>query len=181
MPTQPKPFKVLSSEKKSHRTKAELNLRKKGEEALTTDLKIKVKKEVKQNKVAYKEFKRIVELLEKIEKNDAIYENVINRYCLLYAECLDFEEKREKFYDNMTELEVKYSVEPDEMSLSEYLSLKAKMQKTIIDLDKQIQNKRKMMLEIEKENVMTIVSALRSIPKKVEDEKNPLLEVLRGG
>ena len=146
-----------------------------------TDLKIKPKKEVKSNKIAYKEFKRIAGLLEEIEKDDAIYENVINRYCLLYAECLEFEEKREKFYDNIIELEEKYSINPDEMGLSEYLSLKATMQKMIIDLDKQVHNKRKMMLEIEKENVMTIVSALRSIPKKVDNEKNPLLEVLRGG
>ena len=31
MPTPPKPYKVLKSEKKSHRTKAELSLREKGE------------------------------------------------------------------------------------------------------------------------------------------------------
>lgn len=37
------------------------------------------------------------------------------------------------------------------------------------------------MLEIEKENVMTIASALRSIPKKPDQEKdNPLIKVLRG-
>ena len=48
-------------------------------------------------------------------------------------------------------------------------------------IDKQIASKRKMLLDIEKENVMTIASALRSIPKK-EDKasENPLLKVLRG-
>ena len=33
MPTPPKPFTVLTTEKKSHRTKRELQLRKQGEEA----------------------------------------------------------------------------------------------------------------------------------------------------
>ena len=55
------------------------------------------------------------------------------------------------------------------------------MQKNIVSLDKQIQAKRKMLLDIEKENVMTIASALRSIPKKEDKEAdNPLLKVLRG-
>jgi hypothetical protein len=45
------------------------------------------------------------------------------------------------------------------------------MQKNIVGLDKQIMSKRNMMLAIEKENLMTIASALRSIPKKVEKKK----------
>ena len=96
MPTPSKPFKVLESEGKSHRTKAELKLREEGEKALTSDEKMKVKKEVKNNKIAKKEFKRIYDLLANIEKNDALYENVINRYAMLYAECSEFEEKRAK-------------------------------------------------------------------------------------
>ena len=49
---------------------------------------MKARNEVKKNKIANKEFKRINELLKKIEKNDAIYEAVINRYCLIYIERL---------------------------------------------------------------------------------------------
>ena len=60
MPTPTKPFSVLKSEGKSHRTKAELKVREQGEKALQTSQKIKPKKEVKKNKIAYKEFKRIV-------------------------------------------------------------------------------------------------------------------------
>ena len=38
-----------------------------------------------------------------------------------------------------------------------------------------------MLLDIEKENIMTIASALRSIPKKDSDKvEDPLLKVLRG-
>lgn len=179
MPTPAKPFKVLLAENKSHRTKAELQLREEGEEALSTKIKMKERKEVKQNKVAHKEFKRITELLENIEKNDALYENVINRYAILLAECSEFEEKRERFYNDMEKIEEQY-VNDEDFTIKEYYNLINSMQKNIVDIDKQIQSKRKMMLDIEKENVMTIASALRSIPKKTKDKDNPLLKVLRG-
>lgn len=179
MPTPTKPFKVLTTEKKSHRTKAELKMREEGEKSLSTEIELKERKEVKQNKEAHKEFKRIEKLLKNIGKNDAIYEVVINRYCLIQAECHEFEEKREKFYNDMSKLEDEYN--QDEMSLSEYYSLINDMQKNIVNLDKQIQSKRKMLLDIEKENVMTIAAALRCIPKKEDKEfENPLLKVLRG-
>ena len=179
MPTPTKPYKVLTTEKKSHRTKAELKMREEGEKSLSTDMELKERKEVKQNKVAHKEFKRLQKILKNIDKNDAIYEVVINRYCLLQAECLEFEGKREKFYQDMSKLEEEYDKE--EISLSEYYNLINDMQKNIVSLDKQIQAKRKMLLDIEKENVMTIASALRSIPKKEDKEAdNPLLKVLRG-
>ena len=55
------------------------------------------------------------------------------------------------------------------------------MQRNLVSMDKQIQTKRKMLLDMEKENVMTIASALRSIPKKPESKKNALKEVLSGG
>ena len=52
----------------------------------------------------------------------------------------------------------------------------------MIAIDKQLQTKRKMLLDIEKENVMTITSALRSIPKKVDNEssKEKLLRAING-
>lgn len=188
MPTPPKPFKVLTTEKKSHRTKAELKLREEGEKALCTETKMKERKEVKQNKVAHKEFKRIQKLLENIDKNDAIYEAVINRYCLLQAECHDLEERREEFYKLIFELKKESKEITKEMEINEevltykleYAKEIAKMMSSMLAIDKQIASKRKMLLDIEKENVMTIASALRSIPKKEEKEDNPLLKVLRG-
>lgn len=179
MPTPSKPFVVLKSEGKSHRTKAELKLREEGEKALASDEKMKAKKEVKNNKIAKKEFKRIYDLLANIEKNDALYENVINRYAMLYAECCEFEEKRERFYRDMIKLDEEYE-EDDDFTMKEYYTLINSIQRNIIDLDKQIQNKRKMMLDIEKENIMTIASQLRNIPKKTDEQENPLLKVLRG-
>lgn len=176
MPTPPKPFVVLKAEGKSHRTKKELKLREEGEKALATGVALKERPEVKNNPVAHKEFMRINKLLKSIGKNDAIYEAVINRYCLLQAECVEFEEKREKFYEQMSELEGKAF----EMEFKDYFKLQSEMQKNIISLDKQIQAKRKMLLDLEKENIMTIAAALRNIPKKVEKQDNPLLKALNG-
>lgn len=188
MPTPTKPFKVLTAEKKSHRTKAELKLREEGEKALSTETKMKERKEVKQNKVAHKEFKRIQKLLKNIDKDDAIYEAVINRYCLLQAECYDLEERREEFYKLIFALKAEMTSTTDKMEYEEdiatykleYAKAISKMMSSMLAIDKQIASKRKMLLDIEKENVMTIASALRSIPKKEKKEDNPLLKVLRG-
>ncbi len=192
MPTPTKPFKVLTSEKKSHRTKAELKMREEGEKSLSTDIELKERKEVKQNKVAHKEFKRVQKILKNIDKNDAIYEAVINRYCLLQAECFDLEERREECYNLISKLreEEKELIEElkDRENIDELIDYKleyakslAKMMSSMSTIDKQIQAKRKMLLDIEKENVMTIASALRCVPKKEDKETdNPLLKVLRG-
>ena len=189
MPTPTKPFKVLTTEKKSHRTKAELKMREEGEKSLSTEIELKERKEVKQNKVAHKEFKRIEKLLKNINKNDAIYEAVINRYCLLQAECFDLEERREEFYKLIFDLKAEMTSVTDKMDYDkdiatyklEYSKAISKMMSSMLSIDKQIASKRKMLLDIEKENVMTIASALRSIPKKEDKESdNPLLKVLRG-
>ena len=183
MPTPPKPFSVLKSEKKSHRTKAELKQRQQGEAALSTGVALKERPEVKRNPIAHKEFKRINDLLKNIGKNDAIYEVIINRYCLLYAECFDFELKRESFYNDLVEFtnDKDRLIESEEISISTYYKMKYNMQTTIIDIDKQVQAKRKMLFDLEKENIMTIAAALRSIPKKEEKTSNKLLDALRDG
>lgn len=189
MPTPPKPFSVLKKEKKSHRTKKELALREKGESALATGTAIKERPEIKKNPVAHKEFMRINKLLKYIEKNDAIYEAVINRYCLITGECAMFDERREELYNLINELKEEYKKVTEEMEenekgafLLEYTSNMAKLSTTMINLDKQVQSKRKMLLDIERENIMTISAALRSIPKKVEGDsaKETLLKVLSG-
>lgn len=174
----PKPYLALVNEKKSHRTKAELKQREEGEKALLTGVALKERPEVKANPIAHKEFMRLNKLLKAIEKNDAIYEGIINRYCLLVAECHDFEEKRDAIYDDLNELQQSY--QNQELEALDYFKMKTDFQKQIVSLDKQIQTKRKMLLDIEKENVMTIAAALRSIPKKTEDKSNKLLEVLNG-
>lgn len=189
MPTPPKPFSVLKSEGKSHRTKKELKLREQGEKALSTGTALKARSEVKKNKIANKEFKRINELLKKIEKNDAIYEAVINRYCLIYAECIDFEAKKNKLYELVDKLENQFEESKEYLEQEDLAKETRRFAKSIseimgsiVDLDKQLQPKRKMLLDIEKENIMTIASALRVIPKKPENDsaKETILKVLNG-
>ena len=71
-------------------------------------------------------------------------------------------------------------IDEEEMTMKEYYNLELGMQKNLVSLDKQVQAKRKMLLDIEKENIMTIASALRSVPKKTEKKDNPLLAALTG-
>jgi hypothetical protein len=177
MPTPSKPFQVIKSEGKSHRTKAELKQRQQGEEALSTGVTLKEHPEVRNNTVAHKEFRRINSLLKSIEKNDAIYEGVINRYCLLLAECADFEDQKEKIPLEINEIREMYQNE--EISSGRYLDEKNNLHARALYCDKKIMEKRKMMFDIEKENIMTIAAALRSIPKKEEKANNKLLEALK--
>jgi len=169
-------------EGKSNKTKAELKQRKEAEEALLTGVALKERSEVKDNPIAHKEFLRINRLLKKIGKNDDVYGPVINRYCLLLAECVEFEEKRETVYKQIIIMENKLDQMQDLTfdQVSEAGKSISNLYKTMINLDKQIQTKRRMLFDIEKENIMTINSALRSIPKEVKKEDNPLLKALQG-
>ena len=56
------------------------------------------------------------------------------------------------------------------MDKAEYFSLQAKLTAQYLAADKQLSPKRKMMFDIEKENLMTIAGALRTIPKSPEKE-----------
>lgn len=181
-PTPAKPTSIIRLEGRSHRTKAELRVREKSEKSLLTGVTLKEAKEVKENEVAHKEFLRIVKLLKKIEKNDDLYGAVINRYCILYAETKEFEEKRERMYTQLCEFQEKMQelIDEGDMTAKEAYSIEASMQKNIVALDRQVQAKRKMLADIEKENVMTISSALRTIPKKQEKKTNALMEALSG-
>ncbi|MDE7303362.1 MAG: hypothetical protein K2N60_08620 [Oscillospiraceae bacterium] len=169
---------MIKMEGKSHRTKKELAQREAAESALSTGLPLKVRSEVRNNKAAFKEFKRVSTLLKIIDKNDALVENVINRYCQITAEILDFEVKREEFSHGIEQLQVAHdddvaahpNIEERVLSDMEYFNTLAKMESNLLALDKRIQDKRKMLLDIEKENIMTIAAQLRSIPKKDEDE-----------
>lgn len=176
MPTPPKPSNVIKIEGKSHRTKKELRERQQAEESLLTGEKLKEAKEIKENPLAHKEFLRLKKLLKSIEKDDDLYGKIINRYCLLLAECIEFEEKRERVYERMNELEEHY----DNFEYPDYLRMQIELSKQLISYDKQIQAKRKMLFDIEKENIMTIASSLRSIPKKADKKTNAVKEALSG-
>lgn len=174
-------------EGKSNKTKAELKQRKQAEEAVLTGVALKERPEVRENPIAHKEFLRVRKLLRTIEKDDDIYGPVINRYCLLQAECIEFEQKKEEHYNLIDKITNDHEKAMNDMApgdraahLLEYTKSIDRLSRNIINLDKQIQTKRRMLFDIEKENIMTIASALRSIPKEVKQEENPLLKALQG-
>lgn len=176
----PKPISVIEFEGRSHRTKSEKNQRRQAESDLLTGEELKESEETKRNKRAHKEFLRLKKLLQKIGKFDDLYGSIINRYCIMKAECTEFEEKRERFYGQLCEFQGKMDelVDKEEMSWKEAFRMEDSLQRNVIGLDKQVQTKRKMLLDIEKESVLTIASSLRSIPKKVETKRNALLDAL---
>ena len=95
----------------------------------------------------------------------------------MQAECYDFEAKREKFNSNLDAL-----MDDDELDRETKYKLEAQMQQSIISVDKQIMSKRKMLLDIERETLMTLKAQLSSIPKK-EPEKASVnkFAVMNGG
>ena len=72
-------------------------------------------------------------------------------------------------------------MDDEEMDSGQKFKLEAQMQRSILDVDKQIQAKRKMLFDIEKENCMTVAATLRAIPKAPASKDNPLLEALKNG
>lgn len=173
-----KPYLVLKTENRSHRTKEELNFRKQAEEELFTGKNLQERPEIKEKKVAHKEFLRIKKLLESIGKDDDIFSGPINRYCLLMAECKDFEERREYAVQRADELFERRDEFEKNDDIGTYFTLIRDMEKHLVDLDKQVQAKRKMMFDIEKENLMTVAAAMRSIPKKPPKQKSKLKQAL---
>lgn len=174
-----KPVAVLDFEKKSHRTKRELAQREAAENALLTGVRLREQPGVKADPMAHKEFMRLRALLERIGKDDALYQGVLNRYCMLYAECARMEEKQEAFYASAQKLETRFYEGGSGLEEGEFLKLLLKLQGSVVACDRQLQAKRKMLLDIEKENIMTIASALRSVPKApAEDGEDSAFEAL---
>jgi hypothetical protein len=79
--------------------------------------------------------------------------------------------------------EIKHNDDLYNGPINTYCQLKAEIENMqnidAIKHDREIMAKRKMMFDIEKENIMTIQSAMRSVPKKPEEKKaNPLSDYL---
>lgn len=160
-----------------HRTKDELQVRRDAEAAMLTHIPMKMQFIKREHKAAAKEFTRIKKLLAIIGKDDALYEQIMNTHCLLVEECGQIDDIRNQFIKSKEELQTDYRAgltgDPDEdgMKATEYYRLLAALSQSIIACDKELMAKRKMLLDIDKENVLTVQSALRSIPKKPEEKK----------
>lgn len=186
-----RPAKTASSIKAanniSHRTKAEIKAREEAEKALASGTAYREWKETKADPVAHREFLRLKKLFQKIEKNDALFEASINRYCKLRSEEASLEAERAEIRQQATEMEKQFMDVKKELSGEKAALTMLKITEAIIKLyamanklDQSLMNKRSMMLALEKENCMTIAAQLRAIPKKEEKASNPLLEALNG-
>lgn len=168
MPTPPKPVRVLRDEGRSHRTKAELEAREAAEESTRTHKKIAEQPAVRENQAAHKLFLKVRAMMDDIGRNDKLHEQVINRYCLITAECEDIVRDRALIERRCGHLED--ALKKGEIDMDEYIRAHQKAVDQKNALDRALQAKRKMLLDIEKECLMTVAAALRAIPKKAEDE-----------
>lgn len=140
---------------KRHLTKKEIEVREKAEKENFTGRVMQPDEFVKKYPEALKIFNRIKGLFKLIKKDDAIYELAINKYCVLKADS-------DKLYIQRDQHEI----------VSEEWAR----------IDKMIMEKQKAMIGIEKENLMTINSVLRAVPKNQDKEKqvDPMAALLNG-
>lgn len=152
-----------------HLTKAEIAIRAKAESELITGIQMKEGFDVRNNAIAHKEFVRLRRLLKIINKNDDLTGNIINTHCLVHAECKEFEMLKAQIYTNIKTLDE--SMNNHEIEFVEYITNKNKLLDKLLACDKRIMEKRKMLLDIAKESILTIQSALRTIPKKEQPKE----------
>ncbi len=183
-----KPYLVVQSENKAHRSKAEMKVREEGEKALLTGERMEEATEVEINPIAHEKFQRVTAILDKIEKTDALYETVVNRYCLMCAETVEIVEQRKTLIELLncirTEFEnLKATGDIGTVEVQRITTNIMNTVSTINKLDESLAKKRKMLLDIEKENIMTIAGALRCVPKTPTDAKTtgPSLKDILGG
>lgn len=182
----PKSVQTLKNEGKSHRTKAEIEAREQGEKEVQSGRYLIERKEVRKDKVAHKEFQRIRLIFEEMDKADELYSSVLNRYCQLYSESIALEKQKEELYALIEETKGTFNEAVDDLTPIEkaelIFSFTAQIDRLLRRagaIDTQIMAKRKMMFDIEKENIMTVASGLRAIPKEPQNsEDNPLLKIL---
>ncbi|SHI87199.1 hypothetical protein SAMN02745751_01267 [Dethiosulfatibacter aminovorans DSM 17477] len=160
-----------------HRTKAEIEKRQQAEKALLTNVEMKEWPTTKADPVAHNHFLRISELFKAIEKNDALSEPTFNRYCLMLSECEGYEVRDKKLKVIIDDLERRWQ---GEMEYAEYIKMVINLNKQIQTNDRLLMSKRRLLLSIEKESLMTLASQLRSIPKKEDEDYklDPMYQLL---
>lgn len=160
MPTPSIPLHLV----KGHINKVDREARIKGEKALVTGVEMHLWSETKLNKVAAKHYTRLKELFGKIGKDDALVENTLNRYCMLLAEESEFEAENMRLHRLSETLDDKQG----EMEFTDYITHAINITKAIQANAKQMLSVRRLLLAIERENLMTIAAQMRSIPKKAD-------------
>ena len=106
MPQVAKPISVIKAEGNKRRlSKKAMEQRENTEKSLATEEAFKEWEDTKNNIVSHKLFLRLSKLFAKIDKNDALLETTINRYCLLHADVKTLEERKNKVMGLISEAE----------------------------------------------------------------------------
>ena len=162
-----------------HRTKAELEQRKKAEMAMKSanPLQEWKKKGPPRSKSWY--FSKVKKLFAEVDEDSDMYSAVINRYCELMTECGRLERETSKTLERMEELEKR----KDEMEFADWLNAHIELTKAADRMYKTLDRKRGMLLAIEKENMMTVMAKLRAVPKKPQEDsaEEDAMEALLAG
>lgn len=166
-----------------HRTKAEISARTRAEQDMLSGKKGFERESVKRDPAAHKEYKRVTALLKAVGKDDALYSAIVNRYCELFSEVQRYTLEGARRRELMDRLQAKFdSSDPTAEEIIAFARAYDSMESKVDKIDSVIMQKRKMMLDIEKESGMTVAAALRAIPKgNAEKKENPLADILGGG
>lgn len=152
---------------RGHRTKAEKALRQAAEEDMRTEARICPGPMLEKDREAAAYYRRVTALLEEVGLNEAFYENVITRYCLLLAEVDRLTAERLAAAED----EARLRAEGANMPILDFIRALERLTSIADAKDKTIAKKRDQLLAIEKENLMTVQGKLRAIPK--QPEKGP--------
>lgn len=163
-----------------HRTKAEIAARTQAEQDMLSGKCAFERDTVKGDPVAHAEYKRVTALMKAIGKDDALYSAIVNRYCELFAEVRRYQDEIVKRRALMDKLQRQFDdSDPDSEDIITFAKAYDSMAGKVDKMDGIIMQKRKMMLDIEKENGMTVAAALRAVPKNnAKKEENPLAAIL---
>lgn len=160
-----------------HMTKEEREKREEGEKALATSTPFKIWPKTRKNKVAAKHFRRLAKAFAAIKQCDVLYEQALNRYCLLLAECEALEARIPRMMEviQATETAWEKKCEGDEVpevsEILDYANAIAGLNREWNRLDGALGAKRNALLQIEKENIMTVLGKLRAVPKQEQKTK----------
>ena len=152
-----KPTELIVLEGRGHRTKAELEHRKKAEKSLYTGQTFRASEEVRQNEVAHREFKRLKSLYSKIQYVDGLDEQIINRYCLELANLNNINERIEKL-DN-------------ELDTVDDSKERIKIYELMARLDSATLKSKELLLKYEDRLFLNPTSRMKAIPKTPPKEE----------
>lgn len=151
-----------------HLTNAQKEARAEAEKSMATGKPMKKWPKTKENPLANKLFGKLAAAYTAIGMNDAMHEAVLNRYCIITAECEALETRQEALRAAQENQDAEKT---------------AQLESAIAKIDAALNVRRNMLLAIERENLLTIASKLRAVPKKPQEseEEDPMERVLLQG